>query len=175
MMTNAGWTSSSTSSADASPKATRSGSSSVSTGPKLSLMSVVVLDAWAALAFLQREGQAAVIVRRLLRRAVRGNVRLRMNVVNLGEVYYRTGRVQGRDQADETLEIVRRLRLKILPATDPVVLAAARFKIDHTVSYADAFAVVATLEQNGTLLTGDPELLQIQDAVQIEKLHRNGR
>ena len=60
-------------------------------------MSSVVLDAWAALAFLQREGHASVAVRRLLRRAVRGNVRLLMNVVNLGEVYYRLVQVAGRD------------------------------------------------------------------------------
>ncbi len=47
-------------------------------------MRSVVLDAWAVLAFLQREGQAAVSVRRLLRRAARGNARLVMNVVNVG-------------------------------------------------------------------------------------------
>jgi hypothetical protein len=45
-------------------------------------MRTVILDA-----FLQREGQAWTVVRRLLRRAVRGNVRLVMSVVNLGEVY----------------------------------------------------------------------------------------
>ena len=67
-------------------------------------MSVVVLDAWAVLAFLQREGPAAVVVRRLLRRAARRNVRLRMNVVNLGEVYYRLIQTAGAERADIRLQ-----------------------------------------------------------------------
>jgi PIN domain nuclease of toxin-antitoxin system len=61
----------------------------------------IVLDAWAALAFLQREEPAALIVRRLLRRAVRGNVRLLINAVNLGEVYYRLLQTAGAERADE--------------------------------------------------------------------------
>ena len=40
------------------------------------MSSAIVLDAWTVLAFLQREGPAALIVRRLLRRAIRGNIRL---------------------------------------------------------------------------------------------------
>jgi hypothetical protein len=72
-------------------------------------MSVVVLDAWAVLALLQREGPAAVVVRRLLRRAARGSVRLRMNVVNLGEVYYRLIQTVGHERADARLQQLRRL------------------------------------------------------------------
>jgi len=89
-------------------------------------MSVVVLDAWAALAFLQREGQAAVIVRRLLRRAARGNVRLSMNVVNLGEVYYHLIQIAGEEQADVRLQRFRRLPIDVLPAREGLALSAAR-------------------------------------------------
>ena len=92
------------------------------------LMSTVVLDAWAALAFLQRQGDAWVVVRRLLRRAVRGNVRLLMNVVNLGEVYYRLVQIAGQQRADERFQRFRRLPIEVLPVREALALKAARVK-----------------------------------------------
>ncbi len=133
-----------------------------------------VLDAWAVLALLQREEPAASRIKELLVDAENDKVELFMSMINLGEVYSRIGRARGRDQADETLETIRQLRLAVLPATDPAVLAAARLKIDHRISYADAFAVVAAAEQNAILATGDPELMQMRDGIKIEKLRRDG-
>jgi predicted nucleic acid-binding protein len=49
-------------------------------------------------------------------------------------------------------------------------MRAARLKIQHTLSYADAFAVVTIQECQGTLLTGDPELLQLTGSIAIETL-----
>ena len=142
-----------------------SGSSNASTEPKFSPMSVVVLDAWAALAFLQREGRAAVIVRRLLRRAVRGNVRLTMSVVNLGEVYYRLIQIADEQQADARLQRFRRLPIEMLPAREALTLNAARIKAVHPISYTDAFAVATARNENARLATGDPEILALPRAV----------
>jgi predicted nucleic acid-binding protein len=121
-------------------------------------MSVVVLDAWAVLAFLQRESPAATVVRRLLRRAARGNVRLRMNVVNLGEVYYRLIQTAGSERAEARLQKLRRLPIDILPAREALALSAAKIKAAHAISYADAFAIATANAENARLATGDPEI-----------------
>lgn len=128
-------------------------------------MSVVVVDAWAALAFLQREGQAAVILRRLLRRAVRGNVRLMMNVVNLGEVYYRLIQTAGEERADARLLRFRRLPIDVVPAREGLALSAARIKAAYPISYADAFAIATAKTENARLATGDPEILALPRAI----------
>lgn len=128
-------------------------------------MSGVVLDAWAVLAFLQREGQASVIVRRLLRRAARGNVRLTMNVINLGEVYYRLIQIAGQDEADARLRRIRRLPIDVVPAREGLALSAARIKAAHPISYADAFAVATANVEKARLATGDPEILALPKSV----------
>jgi predicted nucleic acid-binding protein len=128
-------------------------------------MSVVVLDAWAVLAFLQREGQAAAMMRRLLRRAVRGNVQLRMSVINLGEVYYRLIQIAGPEQANVRLQQLRRLPIDMLPAREPLALSAARIKAAYPISYADAFAIATAKAEKARLATGDSEILALPRAV----------
>jgi len=133
----------------------------------------IVLDAWAALAFLQREGHAALVVRRLLRRAVRGNVRLLINAVNLGEVYYRLLQVAGEQRADERFGLLRRLPIEVCPVREPLALSAARIKAAYPISYADAFAVASARSERARLATGDPEILALPRAlVSVVKLHR---
>ncbi|TAK31135.1 MAG: type II toxin-antitoxin system VapC family toxin [Chloroflexota bacterium] len=132
-----------------------------------------VLDAWCLLALLQAEEPAASRVKQLLEAAGNQRTRLSMSMVNLGEVYYRVGRVKGRDKAEKTLESIRRLPLTFLSATDERVLSAAEFKMDHAISYADAFAAATAKERKAILVTGDPELMRLEADVQIEKLHRH--
>lgn len=134
----------------------------------------IVLDAWAILAFLQKEEPAAWRVRQWLERAAQGSVQVFASIINLGEVYYRVGKVKGEEQARETFKDLQSLPLTVVPATDEAVLAAARFKIDHAVSYADAFAAATAQELNAVLVTGDPELLQLAGQLQLEKLSRGG-
>ena len=69
----------------------------------------LVLDAWAVLALLQKEEPAATQVRRITEDAIAGRNELYISVINLGEVYYRVGRVRGRAEAQRTLADVRRL------------------------------------------------------------------
>ena len=105
------------------------------------------------------------MVRRLLRRAVRGNIRLLMNVVNLGEVYYRLVQTAGQQRAGERLQRFRRLPIEVLPAREALALSAARIKAAHPISYADAFAVATAKTEGARLATGDPEILALPRAV----------
>ena len=137
------------------------------------MKSAFVLDAWAILALLQREEPAASRVRQLLELGYRGEIGLHMSIINLGEVIYRVGVVQGERQARETLDQIKRLPLTIIPASEDAVFAAVTWKMHHAISYADAFAAATAAELNAVLVTGDPELGQL-DQVRIEMLKRRG-
>ncbi len=134
-----------------------------------------VLDAWAILALLQKEEPAASRVLQLLQEANRQGLKLYVSIINLGEVYYRIGRVKGKKEADETLKSLYQLPVTILPATDQIVLEAAALKMQLAISYADAFAAAETQRLKATLVTGDPELVGLKGVIRIEKLKRRGK
>jgi predicted nucleic acid-binding protein len=131
-----------------------------------------VLDAWAFLAFLQKEEPAGSHVRQLIQEAQNQTIRLFASIINLGEVYYRIGKTRGQDFADETLEELRRLPITILSAGDEAVWTAAQMKISHAISYADAFAAATARQLGALLVTGDPELLKLEGELRMEKLSR---
>ncbi len=56
---------------------------------------------------------------------------------------------------------------------EATVIQAARYKMLYPISYANAFAVVATLQQNAILVTGDPAFDKLQGLVRIEMLQCN--
>ncbi len=139
----------------------------------MSAGSVAVVDSWGALAFLRREGSADTTVRRYLRRADSGNVRLLMNLVNLGEVYYRMIQLAGAGDADERLRLLRKLPIEMVPVREPLAMEAGRLKARYRISFADAFAVATARVEDGAVLTGDPEILALpREAVRVVKLER---
>ena len=131
-----------------------------------------VMDAWALLAFLQGEEPAASRVREVIEAAQDGTARLFVSIINIGEVYYRVGKTRNSKEADSVLADLYLLPMEILSADDDTVLSAARLKIAHTLSYANAFAAVTAQQKDAILLTGDPELIELKRIVQVEKLHR---
>lgn len=136
------------------------------------MTSKFVLDAWPVLALLQKEEPAASRVKLLLEEAERGSAVLFISIINLGEVFYRIGKTKGELEAQATLLDIRNLPVNIIPASEESVFAAARYKIRYTISYADAFAAATAKSLNAILVTGDPELVQLMDHLQIEKLER---
>jgi len=136
-------------------------------------MNGAVLDAWAALALLRGEGAAAASVRRYVRRAQSGNLRLFLSMINMGEVYYRMARIAGEDRATEALDLLRELPIEFVQVKETVVLEAARLKAAHRLSYADAFAVATGRLEQAPVLTGDPEILALpRSVVQVRALSR---
>ncbi len=131
-----------------------------------------VLDAWAVLALLQKEEPAASRIKSLLESAQSERHRLFISVINLGEVYYAVGKAKNEAEAQKTLDEFRQLEIEVVPASDERVFAAAHFKIHHRLSYADAFAASTAIEFSAVLVTGDPELLALQDEITMEELTR---
>ncbi len=131
-----------------------------------------LLDAWALLALLQKEEPARSRVRELIEAAEREETSLSMSSINLGEVYYRVGKTQGRTRAQSALNTARLLPMSFLPADDEAIVAAAEFKIGYRMSYADGFAAAAAEKLDAVLVTGDPELLQLDGRLRVERLER---
>src|SRR5947209_13991532 len=135
---------------------------------------VAVVDSWAILAFLLAEEPGAAAMRRYFRRAQSGNLRLLLNVVNLGEVFYRLLQLTNEAQAEERLSQVKALPIDIIPARETLALEAARIKARHPLSYADAFAVATGRLEKAPVLTGDPEFLSLPaTVVRVRRLDRH--
>jgi uncharacterized protein len=140
----------------------------------MSAGNVAVVDSWAILAFLRAEEPGAAAMRRYLRRAQSGNLRLLLNVVNLGEVFYRLIQLTDEAQADERLVQVKALPIDIVPAREALVLEAARIKATFPLSYADAFAVATGRLEKAPVITGDPEILTLPaTVVRVRRLDRH--
>jgi len=120
-----------------------------------------VADSWAVLGATRGEGEAAGTMRRLLQRARAGNLRLLLNLVNLGEIYYRLIQITGQSAADEHLARLRAAPFEMVPVREPLVLEAGRVKAAHPVSYADALAVATARLEHAPVVTGDPEIIAL--------------
>jgi uncharacterized protein len=130
---------------------------------------MMVLDAWAVMAWLKGQQPAAGRVRSLLEAAERREQKLLINIVNLGEVFYVS--VKARDLAyGERVINTLRPRLAIISATDSLVMTAATLKSRHAISYADAFAAATAILRDAPLVTGDPELQTMAETEEDLKL-----
>ena len=132
-----------------------------------------LLDTWALLALTKSEEPAASRVRGLVDEALEGDCALSMTLINLGEAYYIIGQEEYEAAAKKLVEAVRRLPVELIPATEQNIFAAARYKIQHKISYADGFAIAAAVERDAVVLTGDPEFFVLQDVVEVEQLRRD--
>jgi predicted nucleic acid-binding protein len=122
-----------------------------------------VLDAWAILAWLERQA-AKPAIDSLLEAASRGDIELFMNMINAGEVYYQLARRHGIGRAEEFLEdLDSSLPIKTIDPSRALIIRAAQLKSKYPVSYADAFAAETAVGLSAPLVTGDPELRSIPD------------
>jgi len=121
-------------------------------------LAVKVLDSWAVLAWLKDQPPAADVVEAIWQEAREGNIRLLINIINLGEVFYIAAKVREIELAELILEELQKLPFEIYPVSNSLVIDAARIKGQYAISYADAFAVVTAQKEGATLVTGDPEL-----------------
>jgi PIN domain nuclease of toxin-antitoxin system len=126
----------------------------------------VCLDAWAILAWLDGEEPARSRIEGLIPE------RPTASWINLVEVYYRVERDHGRLAADDALAGLRSSLSLDLPGTARMV-QAARLKTRAAIALGDCFAIVTAAAHELVLLTGDPEIIQLQDLpCGIEDLRR---
>lgn len=125
-----------------------------------------LLDSYAVLAWIQDEN-GAQFVEDLLYNARKNKDEVFLNIINLGEVYYRCARVIGIQSAQNLLDNIRLLPVKIIPCPNDLVLEAAEIKAQYTIAYADAFALASAIRESACIITGDPEFKLVEDLVEI--------
>jgi hypothetical protein len=82
--------------------------------------------------------------------------------VNLVEVYYRIEADHDRRAADETLTDLRATLTAELPGTARMI-EAARIKATTPIALTDCFAIATAAARRLVLLTGDPEIIDLDD------------
>ena len=120
-------------------------------------MPVLVLGAWALLAWLDGEEPAAGDVEAFFEAADKGRLDLAVSIINLGEVFYITAKMAGIDTARRVVEDLEHSPLRTVRAGDDAVWAAAELKARFPISYADAFAASLAMSLGAELATGDPD------------------
>ncbi len=133
--------------------------------------SAFVLDTFALLAYLQDEAGASR-VESLLKNAANEKCHIFVSIINLGEMLYIIERRGGVTKSQDALALIRQLPIEVLPADEQAVFDAAHIKAGHTLSYADAFAVVATIRNSAVLLTSDSEFESVLSLIDVEWLKK---
>jgi predicted nucleic acid-binding protein len=125
---------------------------------------VFVLDACALLRVAQAEPGIDAVVERL-RAAQRGECRLLLHQINLGEVVYRIGKAYGWAVAERKRGEIGLLPIEVVKFSDTLFWEAVRLKATYPISYADAFAAAVAMAHGATLLTADPAFEVLGDPV----------
>lgn len=124
------------------------------------------------MALIFKEEPAASKVREIFENEGITRIAVYISWINLGEVYYTIARRKGLEAAKAVLDDIQILPVRLQVPSKADILAAATIRSRHRVSYADAFAVSLAQKIKGTILTGDPEIILLEDVVNIEKLSR---
>jgi predicted nucleic acid-binding protein len=119
-----------------------------------------VLDSFAILAYLTGE-EGADVVEDLLNKAEKGEAKLYMNYVNLGEVYYIIFREKDVNEANKSMVLIKRKLIDFVQVDERIALIAGRVKATYSMSYADAFAVATAIVKEAEIVTGDPEFKNV--------------
>lgn len=130
-----------------------------------------VLDSYAVLALLQEEPGSDEVLQRL-EQAQQGEARVLMTWINVGEVVYIVERERGKSMVHRVLGMLEATALEIVDAGRDLTLLAAEIRAKHPLAYADAFAAALAIQERATLITGDPELRQMEGRVRIHWLPR---
>jgi ribonuclease VapC len=125
-----------------------------------------VLDSWAMLAFFQNE-PAADQVEKIINEAHASGADLMMSVVNVGELWYNIARTHSAKQADSIIAELRTLKIAFIDADWELTQQAAAFKAKGKIAYADCFAAAVARKFKADLVTGDPELKQVEGEVKV--------
>ena len=126
------------------------------------MSAILALDSWILVAWLKDQNPGADYMAGLWAQADRGELRLVVNILNIGEVFYLTARKKGVEAAEKLLAHLRERPLEFLPVPDSLVLEAARLKARYTIALGDAFAAATAMRLRCPLATGDPELRRLE-------------
>jgi ribonuclease VapC len=130
-------------------------------------MKTYVMDSFAMIAFFEDEpgaGQVATILKALMKRKAKAF----MAVVNWGEIYYNTMRVQGIREAEDTIKQFNKYPIQLVEADLAITYEAAKLKGEYKIAYADCFAAALSLKLKAPIVTGDPEFKKLGKKISVQ-------
>lgn len=130
---------------------------------------IYVFDTSAWLALIEDE-PGAEIVQNLLERTVSDHVKILVSFMSFMEVFYITLQERELEEAHTRLRLMESLPITRVESTVAMNIAAAKLKVKHRVSVADAWIAALTSERNATLVHKDPEFEQIEGEIQVLRL-----
>jgi predicted nucleic acid-binding protein len=129
-----------------------------------------VLDANAVLRyFAVSEGAGSNKVRALFEQAERGQARLLMSVVNLGEVHYILLKHFGESRAQQYVQVLQNVATMV-EADAVQALDAAEMKHKYKLGYADSFAATLAVTSKAALVSADPEFEKLGKMIKWVRL-----
>ena len=131
-----------------------------------------VLDSYALIGYLENEPFSQRI-EELLKQARKGDCRLYLHAIQLGEVYYITFREQGQNSADLAYARIKAFPLTFVDHIDEnLLIMACTLKANYPISYADSFAAALAEIHECILLSGDPEfkVLEKEEIIRVDWL-----
>lgn len=124
-------------------------------------MQNAVLDSYAVLAFLFKEGGHETVLG-LFEKAMEANRKLLLASPNWAEVRYIVERKVGSARWAEVKTKLLGLPIEIIDADQALAEAAGEIKVFHKMSLADCFAAALARREKAEIYTGDPEFKAIE-------------
>jgi ribonuclease VapC len=125
-----------------------------------------IFDSHALLKFFQKEKGYEKVIHLLEEIRKTGGTKY-INAINLGEIIYSTKREFGDQKKLEVLANIERLNFTILPVPNNLIFQAGEYEAEYSLSYADCFALASAIEQQATLVTGDPEFKKVEHLIDL--------
>jgi PIN domain nuclease of toxin-antitoxin system len=114
-------------------------------------MKPYVLDACALIAYFNDEAGADVVEALFAE-----NKELVVSMLNVYEVYYHAVRTSGEENAKSLLDDIEALPVKIIKdISKDIIIEAAKFKVDYSLSLADSIALGLGKHLNAYVVTAD--------------------
>ena len=133
-------------------------------------MKEYVLDANAVLRYFGvSEGQGVNKVRALFEQAERGQARLSMSAVSLGEVMYVLLKHVGEPRARHYIQVLQHV-VTMVEADVAQALGAAEIKHKYKLGYADSFAAMLAVTLKATLVSADPSFEKLGNTLKWVRL-----
>jgi ribonuclease VapC len=100
-----------------------------------------------------------------------------MSLINLGEVYYRIAKQEDVPAAERAHSWMGSLDIRFARVPWSIIYTASGLKALYPLSYADCFAAALAQRLDATVVTGDPEFEQLEQAglITVEWLPRARR
>ena len=129
-------------------------------------MKTTVLDASAVLALFFDE-PGAERVELLLLKAAEADKPLLITAANWCEVLYRMQRKRGAGGTESVKRFERTMPLEVAALDRDLAELAARFKTEHGLGLADAFAAALSKAKKAELITSDPDFKLVEREITV--------